>query len=53
MTREERSAYWSNWFGQRFSNPLKRKFIMKVLQAKDHFVDYQKMNAKKKYHEEL
>ena len=26
---------------------------MKVLQAKDCFLDYQKMNAKKKYHEEL
>jgi hypothetical protein len=43
----------SNRFEQLFSNYLKRRFIMKVLQARDYFLDYQKMNAKKKYHEEL
>jgi len=43
----------SKRFGQLLSNPSKRRFIMKVYQAKDYFLDYQKMNAKKKYHEEL
>ena len=43
----------SKKLGQLFSNPSKRRFIMKVYQAKDYFLDYQKMNAKKKYHEEL
>jgi hypothetical protein len=43
----------SKRFGQLLSNPSKRRFIMKVYKAKDYFLDYQKMNAKKKYHEEL
>ena len=43
----------STRFGQLFSNHLKRRFIMKFLEAKEYFLDYQKMNAKKKHHEEL